>query len=1283
MGELSATLLAALRARSGRIHWLFTVDWPDGTEQMTSVTGRVSSATRGVFEPRVKQWGDFSQSVTDPDANLEDVSFSVTVEDPDGTIQARLANGMQIFNTRGHLELAAEGVPEADWYRPFSGFLDSVGSPGRGLRALGFRGLNVFSQTIKMKRVSQADFPFLHADAAGAVIPRIWGRLSGVGYKGVASVSGAVECLQVDTRLFWFLVCEGVAQVLCVYANGKPIPYGSDFTVIYPSLNGVTYTVIDFKRNSHRRHQITADVLGYDDEGDGSGTPLEAPGDIIDDVLKRLLSPTGASIVATPISIPDRLHGYGGFYLDEDITGIQLVSDLARSFNLRPYLNGDGLVAFAYDAEWPGEGASSDAPWLRYAQDQLVEVDAEGNQLGAGPSQEASGQDMAAGQIVTYARRPAETQSAKPAKRGVVYQDPAITLTSGDALARAGSSAFEELDLPFLAGLVESEPDSIVGKSKANAMPPVIARSWLEAWSIVGRLHDETFETGVRVWQDMSGANRNGDINPEDDATTNKLIQGEAAGMPAVYIGDTFPAIWVSAANLLGAAKAKTWFVVFKVREVSTDNADSSATNDCVFDVPNSTWGLFLRSSGNMVLRAESGGTKTVAVPWIADEYMVVCALHLGGKIYLGVNETRQAFMPSTRCGSTALTGDPVTLGTGYGDTSAPSSNRSRINIAAFVPFSIALDEAQRELVAQILRSRLRSWPTRGIARSVAAKRVLERRNFRNTVSLNLPLEWLDVPLLGRVAVTDPDVPGAESDSEAARRVHVIGERSIDPESNTVGVTLVDAGNQEVALWISARPIDGDPDLAPGLSVYPNVQLQPGMQRRTSVVFTPNLSSSYFLLEAMNASTQGVDRIRPGRTPICGPLVLPRGGYSTETADPLHVAGGLALSSRSGNQRTRSSFIGGTTGVTKVRAAVDKNDLLFPKTVSLQSLKFTIATSADSTCQWAASPAMDAAHRVFLSLDYKADQAKHFEMRVNRSGSGGKDYDPATDDFNQTPPFWFRVEAYEGHVDSRRRGRFFCRPFTVPSAETFQVTVRLPGTHGNGSYGHIYHLQTVYDDATNVLPRAWGFRVATSASALAYQIGNSIRIFNGNGTGEQIWPNLGGTLEATLAVLWNASEIAEDHPLLDLTYSSTHYYRILFEYNGGSPRLAFRVRGGAGAEVASTVSITGYGLGDLIRVVCRWSKDVGELTLPALTISTFVRKLPTFDQAGAPIEAGTDFVKGTDAVYTRPTVAADSTIWLGAAGAVTAGDDPGLDGILIDLRVVPRLMSDAELAAAS
>src|SRR6185295_3296639 len=234
MGELSATLLAALRRRAGRVHWLFTVDWPDGTEQYTSTLGRVSSPTRGVFEPRVKQWGSFNQSVKDPEANLQDVSFSVTVEDPDGAIQARLANGMQIFNTRGHLELAAEGVPEADWYQPISGFLDSVGSPGRGLRSLGFRGLNVFSQTIKLKRVSQADFPFLCEDAAGAVIPRIWGRLSGVGYRGVAGVSGAVECLQVDTKLFWFLVCEGVVTVLCVYSNGQPLPYGSDFTIIYP-----------------------------------------------------------------------------------------------------------------------------------------------------------------------------------------------------------------------------------------------------------------------------------------------------------------------------------------------------------------------------------------------------------------------------------------------------------------------------------------------------------------------------------------------------------------------------------------------------------------------------------------------------------------------------------------------------------------------------------------------------------------------------------------------------------------------------------------------------------------------------------------------------------------------------------------------------------------------------------------------------------------------------------------------------------------------------------------
>lgn len=1236
MGDLSAELLAELQARPSKALWLLKLNWWDGTQLVADV-GQ-ASRTDGFYRPLIRSWGEVSERAVDPENNLQDVTFSVTMSDPTREIQNRVARREPIFNTTCELLLSGStDVPRAGWSTRFSGFLDSIKSQRRGEWELSFRGLNSFIGDTALTTILAVDWPSAPTESLNLTVPMIWGRLAGAGYPEEAQ--GAVKAFLVDTVGFRYLVARGRVEVTAVYIAGVGIAFittGVDgFTVTYPIVAGEVHTVIDFL-NSQGTDEVTCDVVGYDTNGDGTGTVIEAPGDLIDDVLKKTLSPTGASIIATPLPIPDRLHAYGAFYLNAKQTGVQLVSALGFTFGLYPFLRGDGKVAFARELEWEDD-----------ATDLLSARRLPRSEMMGEPDQTLDGQDVAAGQLVVYGKRPSGGE--------------AIEVLTGDALSRAGAAAVDQVQAQMLAVLHESEPD---------AVSPLV--SWVEAWTLP-MIEDQATLGASRRWVDLSDTGNDWAAGTGVGGAPS-IRRSAVNGLPAVSFDGVGNFMVGPNQNVLQSANW-TMMLVAKVRSVGTDNADASVTNDAIYDGPNNTTGLYLRSSGNAIARSEPpAGGSVVTRPWLVNQFQIFVLTHVTGaaQLLLGVNEHRRGRMGTVAAAGTTVSGNPVRMGVNMAGL-ATGTAFADVEVAAGVWHDDQLSDISRAIVFQILASRYLRYPTEGLARAIGARREMLRRALRSRVSVRVPLDWLDVPIMGQVNVEDQDVAGVTGSRPTERRPFVLAQRTTRPGTEEVGVQLIDAAEGVPSLWISCRAREGDPERFPGLSVYPNVQLEYAQLPDPAV---PQVT----VMEAPHTD-QGLVEGLFGRPQIVGGFNVPIGGFSTDAAVPFWVPGGIVLTSQYSNTQSRSSGIAGVAGLVLAGGGItaDTADLMLPDTISPSSLRLIVTGGLNQDITFPAH-GYETPH-AWLTLDYKSDTGHFLEVRVSRTSDGA--FFNAATGFFQAGSVFNKVEAYAGHVASRTRGRFFLRRIPLAVNNGLIALVRLPSVHGNGARAHVYHLNFSSVNPPSVVLD--GYVPRQPRNTVAFLNGDSVlRLDNGPAGENLLWPSVSGTMLATLSLMYGSAHLSKDHWLVELVQDAarTHYWRAGIEFNSGSPRFAFLVRGGAGAEVSSLVPLPAFEFGDTMRFVCRWTGSQEELGLPANTITAYVQRIPKFDRAGAIVQAGSAIATGNNAVCMKPVSTIASSIMLGGlvvGGAIKALDSH-LNGLLQDLVIFPRAMTDEEIA---
>lgn len=315
-----------------------------------------SFVSDGSYYDDVLSWGGGpSRGVTQKTNSLELTNWEVTLNDTDQTI-TKLLEGPLRHSVRGSpavVYLASRNVASADWLTLNTGRIDTFGqsSPLAWTFQISPNDLPLQRESVPKGKVTESDWPASALAVRGLRTPILYGRVSSAN----GANDGAIPCHYVDSGGFRYLVCAGWAKsVDTVYKDGVAVA-ASAYTITHPVVNGRLYTLIDFTA-TQGASSITCDAQGYETVGDGSGTLITDPPTVLAHLLHNWVygdyrtgpwltstAPVDAASFATTFF---SARGYeASAYIATKRTGLALVNDFLKSFEMRGYWSTDGKMA--------------------------------------------------------------------------------------------------------------------------------------------------------------------------------------------------------------------------------------------------------------------------------------------------------------------------------------------------------------------------------------------------------------------------------------------------------------------------------------------------------------------------------------------------------------------------------------------------------------------------------------------------------------------------------------------------------------------------------------------------------------------------------------------------------------------------------------------------------------------------------------------------------------------------------------------------------------------------
>jgi hypothetical protein len=267
----------------------------------------------------------------------------------------------------GHLRVAS-----SDWFTVFEGILTHWPSPGPRQYQLGLTCNDLLLRgKFPRRTVMRSDWPNAHTDAIGKAVPIIYGELSSV----LQDDNGMCPLLYVNTSGFVYLVCAGAAkEVTAVYAAGEKV--NSGWTYSYPTIGGRIYTVVTFD-SDQGDNEITADVKGLETAGDGSGTLIENPIEIIAHLISNFLygdyksgaplatnSVIDSGLLATATAFASNKGYSDAVRIGDRAVAKTVISDLALSSQAHVFWTNAGKIGIGYDSHLT-TSIYQDDPWWR------------------------------------------------------------------------------------------------------------------------------------------------------------------------------------------------------------------------------------------------------------------------------------------------------------------------------------------------------------------------------------------------------------------------------------------------------------------------------------------------------------------------------------------------------------------------------------------------------------------------------------------------------------------------------------------------------------------------------------------------------------------------------------------------------------------------------------------------------------------------------------------------------------------------------------------------------
>jgi hypothetical protein len=355
MGELSTAMAAELASESPQLNILCEIGLPTGDEQWALYPAGVSTTGYGYYAGLVQSWGHFLCSAEATEGGLETQDKTIILVDVDGKFSDLDAAGYRLMGSAVTFYLGSPNVPnKADWFTLYSGYLRSVALNGDGTATATFRpGIDVLSTLIPRERLLRSDFPLIDPAAEGGIAPRIWGTWSAL----AGEAKGAISCAKVDTSATSkHVVAIGhMLSVPRVYQAGTLKTSGADYSIGYPIINGREWTRIDFTGDTGT-DEVKADVEGYDSNGDGTGTLIDDPVDLLESLCSTIWQGTppldATSLADTKTWLTSSAQGApikAALLLDQQRSGWDILSDWAQSFGARIYLKFNGEVAISHE----------------------------------------------------------------------------------------------------------------------------------------------------------------------------------------------------------------------------------------------------------------------------------------------------------------------------------------------------------------------------------------------------------------------------------------------------------------------------------------------------------------------------------------------------------------------------------------------------------------------------------------------------------------------------------------------------------------------------------------------------------------------------------------------------------------------------------------------------------------------------------------------------------------------------------------------------------------------
>lgn len=385
MGRFSPDFLAAVRGvRNPAVVPVATVYWPTGTRYYASEPFLY-------FEQRIAEAGldSVTTAVSERQSDLSSQPFRLSLEDKDGAITRLLEGRLDPSRARVTARLALATLAEASWFTFFDGVLEDW-STQSGVAVLSCRTDDLALEGVVPKApLLPGSVPGLISASRGIYAPIIYGIHDDQSLEG----KGAIRCIPIDATTsstagkVWLVGLGALKAVPRVYKNGTLKTLTTHYTVGTKLWGGATYTVVTMVEASVVGDEITCDVEGLTDAGDGSGALITGAASQVKHFLVNFgygdwrtgawLPDAGAPIdvasVATADAFTGKFGGEGSLYVGgstEQQRVLDVFNGWLRSWPLiRARWSADGKLGLRVLDH--GSGGYLSVPWVQPERDEL------------------------------------------------------------------------------------------------------------------------------------------------------------------------------------------------------------------------------------------------------------------------------------------------------------------------------------------------------------------------------------------------------------------------------------------------------------------------------------------------------------------------------------------------------------------------------------------------------------------------------------------------------------------------------------------------------------------------------------------------------------------------------------------------------------------------------------------------------------------------------------------------------------------------------------------------